>query len=273
MTKRFTGASMAGTLGVLAMASWVGLGTAGAQGVTAALTPASLTVAPGAEFELELRVTQAGHVFNAFKAIVGYDTAALSLVPLSPTTLQQGTLMTGACQTFHRFGAGAGVDTLESSLLCSGVSLTGPGQIYRLRFRASNTPQTTTVRIVPGPRTQFIDGGLFVPQVTWTDASIGIGMPPAAVGDAVMPAALSLAVVPNPSHGSVVFAIGQGGSDSGSLTVRDVQGRVVRKLVPSGRQVAWDGRHELGQPVPNGTYFATLEVGGRSTTIRFSLIH
>jgi hypothetical protein len=240
--------------------------------VTAALTPASLTVAPGAEFDLELQVTQTGSSFNGFKSVVAYDAAALSLVPLSPTALQQGMLMTDACgNTFHRFGEGEGVDTLTDVLLCAGISLTGPGQIYRLHFRASSTPQTTTVRIVPGTL-KFYNAGLFVVPVYSADAHIGIGMPPAAVRDGVPPGGPSLAMMPNPSHGSVLFTIGAGRSDAESLTVRDVQGRVVRKLVPRGRQIAWDGRHEAGQPVPSGSYFATLEVGGRSTTIRFSLI-
>jgi hypothetical protein len=92
------------------------------------------------------------------------------------------------------------------------------------------------------------------------------------VGDATPPAALSLAVAPNPGRGSVVFTLGSARAGAESLTVRDAQGRVVRKLVPSGRQVAWDGRHEAGHPAANGIYFATLDVGGRSKTIRFGLI-
>ena len=272
MTKRFWGAFVAGALAVLVLAVWVGPGPAGAQGVTTALMPASLTVAPGSEFDLELQVTQAGSNFNGFKGVVAYDPAALSLVPLSPVSLQQGSLMTDACgNTFHRFQEGTGVDTLTDVLMCNGVSLTGPGQIYRLHFRASNTPQTTSVWIVPGTL-KFYDAGLYVTPVYSANARIGIGMPPAAVGDAGGPGGPSLAVAPNPSRGRVVFTLGPGHAGAESLTVRDVQGRVVRKFVPSGRQIAWDGMHEIGRPVPNGTYFATLDAGGRSTTIRFSLV-
>ena len=97
-------------------------------------------------------------------------------------------------------------------------------------------------------------------------------MPPAAVGDGVMPGGLSLAVAPNPARGRVVFTIGGAHSMPESLTVRDVQGRRVCRFVLSGRQISWDGRHELGYAVPAGTYFATLEAGARSTTIRFSLL-
>ena len=54
---------------------------------------------------------------------------------------------------------------------------------------------------------------------------------------------------------------------------RDVQGRLIRRLAVAGRQLIWDGRGEHGEMVPNGAYFATLEAGGRSTTIRLSLVH
>src|SRR2546422_3555261 len=102
---------------------------------------------------------------------------------LSPVSLQQGTLITSACgSTFHRFRAGAGVDTVTDILLCNGVSMTGPGQIYRLHFKASTTAQLTAVRFMPG-KLKFYDAGLFVTPVSSTDAQVGIGVVPTAVGD------------------------------------------------------------------------------------------
>src|SRR5512143_2432122 len=80
-------------------------------GVEVALSPASLTVTPGSEFDLEIRVTSAGSSFNGFDAVVGYDPAALTFLPASPLSLQQGCLMTGECSaacgnTFHQFSSG-----------------------------------------------------------------------------------------------------------------------------------------------------------------------
>ena len=97
-------------------------------------------------------------------------------------------------------------------------------------------------------------------------------MQPVAVGDGAVGLGLSLAAAPNPARGRVTFTIGGAPAGPESLTVRDVQGRRICRIAPSGRQVTWDGRHELGYPVPNGTYFATLQAGGRSVTTRFSLL-
>src|SRR5438445_13890395 len=63
--------------------------TAVAQGVKVALLPATQTVAPGAEFDLSMEVTVAGSAFNGFDAYIGYDPAALTLIPLSPISLQE----------------------------------------------------------------------------------------------------------------------------------------------------------------------------------------
>jgi len=69
-----------------------------------------------AEFDLELRVTQAGSAFNGFDADVSFDPSAITFVPLSPTSLQQGSLMTSACgNTFHRFTASAGTPPSPTS--------------------------------------------------------------------------------------------------------------------------------------------------------------
>ena len=151
-------------------------GANGAPGVKVALLPAAQTVAPGAEFVLSLQVTRAGAPFNAFDAIVGYDPAALTLVPQTPIALQEGAYFGAACGThFHRFQPGADRDTITDVLLCAATSVTGPGEIYRLRFRASNTAQLTTVRCLPG--LQFYNAGLFANPDSSSDAIVGIGVP------------------------------------------------------------------------------------------------
>src|SRR6185503_17145494 len=72
--------------------------------VTVALQTASASVAPGADFDVDVTVTQAGSAFNAFDAVVGFDPAALTFVQLAPLSLQEGALMTGACgNRFHQF--------------------------------------------------------------------------------------------------------------------------------------------------------------------------
>jgi hypothetical protein len=243
-----------------------------ARGVTAGLIPPDTTVAPGAEFELQLWVTDADSAFNGFHVDVVYDTTALTRVPLSPISLQIGSLMTDACANlFHRYYALPGKDSVSVIMLCNGVSVTGPGQLYRFRFLASTEVQTTMVRIVDNSL-MFYDAGLYLPPRSWTDALVGIGMDPVGVGDGATAPGPTLAVAPNPSRGRVVFTLGGTRAGPESLVVRDVQGRRIRRIATGGHQVTWDGADESGRPAPNGTYFATLESGGGSRTVRFSLL-
>jgi len=62
-----------------------------------------------------------------------------------------------------------------------------------------------------------------------------------------------------------------------SLRVFDVQGRVVRTLLDSyltagPRVVSWDGRNDLGRPLPSGTYFLRLQGGGSYLTRTVNLV-
>jgi len=252
----------------LAMAA----GSVRADGVNVVFGPAAQNVAPGATFDLDLVVDPAGLEFNAFDAIVEFDPAALTPVPLAPKSLQLGSLITGACgNTFHIFKSGADRDTITVSLLCAGISLTGPGTIYHLRFLASNTPQATTVRISDGSL-KFYNAGLFVNPVTSGEARVGIGVDVVGVGDGPKLATWSLAAAPNPSRGEVVFALSPGSPVAESLVVRDVQGRLVARFAGPASRFRWDGHRVAGDLAPKGIYFATASVDGRRTTIRFSLV-
>jgi hypothetical protein len=81
---------------------------------------------------------------------------------------------------------------------------------------------------------------------------------------------------PNPvrSSTSIAFEVADderwGGTPT-TLTIYDVAGRVVRKLlddeVPSGRhEVVWDGRNESGRRVASGCYLYALSAGAERRT-------
>jgi hypothetical protein len=269
MSRRSMKILMRGSPVALVLACVLTAGRAGAQGVTAALMPATQIVEPGTGFDIELQVTQAGSSFNGFGFTLAYDPAAVTLVPLSQ---QAGSLMTDTgCNQFQRFLVGVDRDTISDILLCAGVSLTGPGQLYKLHFQASTTAQTTTIWIVPGS-IKFYNAGLFVTPVSSSDAQVEIRTALSVDGNNPASGGLLLAAAPNPSRGKVVFTIGRGGSGPESLTVRDVRGAAIRTLSVVGRQVAWDGLRDSGEAAANGVYFATLKADGSSTTIRVSLI-
>lgn len=106
----------------------------------------------------------------------------------------------------------------------------------------------------------------------------------AAAGD---PASLSFEPVdkdllqnePNPFNPSTSISFTLAGEDAieVSLTVFDVRGRTVRKLISGSRNpgkhtVFWNGRDDYGKPVSSGVYFYRLLVGGYVKTRKMVII-
>ena len=248
-----------------------------AQGIHVGVRPALTTVAPGATVNLEVDVTQAGTAFNAFTLVVSYDPSALTLLPASPITNQDGCLMTGGCSsvcgvTFNNFSYAADSLIAYVSLLCNGDSLTGPGQIYKLQFQASNTAQVTNVHVRAA---QFYQAGRFVGPVFTDDAQVGIGT---ALGvDPASSRALRLVALPNPSSGPLAFDVASPADGAQSLDVLDLSGRLVRHLeqgwrAKGARRIAWDGTNEAGTRLPAGVYLVRLRAAGRALETRVVLI-
>lgn len=263
-------------LGLLALVAAAGPARAG---VDLVLTLPTQTVAPGGTVNLDLSVNVAGSNFNGFDVTVSYDPVALTLVPLSPTTLQQGCLMTGACSgacgnTFHRFSAAGDSAAISDVLLCNNVTLTGPGQVYKLKFTASNTPQVTFVRI---RRATFYNAGIYVTPVTTADAQVTIGNTAAVDPGPALGPGPTIGAEPNPARGAVTFALAADLAGAQRLEIHDLAGRLVR-VVDDGwrgaetRRVQWDGRDASGAPVPSGIYLATFAAGDRTVRLRVAMV-
>jgi hypothetical protein len=254
MTRSFT-SSLFASIALLLLAP-----QASPQGIQVALLPQVKIVGAGSGFDIDLAVPSAGSSFNAFEAIVQYDPAMLTFVPASPTSLQQGSSMTGACgNTFHLFGASNDSLSMTVSLLCAGVSLTGPSQIYRLHFVAGNTAGvTTTIKIL---HAAFYDAGVRVLPVTTADDTVKIHNPVGVDPDPLGSATIELRAAPNPSVSGTTLLLNSAVPGEQSLLVSDIAGRVVRRLgsgrFDAGRRaVAWDGRDDAGRAVPPGVYLA-----------------
>ncbi len=255
-----------------AFAGWMALHPApSGAGVQVALAPALGYVLPGADFDVRVELPTAGSAFNAFEVVVQYDPAALTFLPLSPTTLQQGCLVTGGCSaacgsTFHQFTAAGDSLAIVESLLCNGVTLTGPGIAYTLRFRASNTPQVTTLSI---RRKEFFAAGVAVVPVGASGCQIGIGIPldvPAESGRT-----LRIHAEPNPAYGRVRLAVTSDGAGEREVDILDVSGRAVRSLArgpaASTSTLTWDGVADSGERVRPGIYLVRVREGAR---VRFA---
>jgi FlgD Ig-like domain len=262
-------------LSILLVLPLLSFRSAGAQDIQVAITPTVQEVAAGAVFDLDITVTRAGLAFNAFDAVVGYDPEALTLLPLSPLSQQEGALMVGACgNRFHQFELQTGMALITDVLLCNGVSVNGPGQIYRLRFQASSVHRITSVWFLPG--LQFYNAGLFVNPVHATNAVIGIGTV-VGVGPELGLSRLRLSVEPNPARDRTSFVVESDLEGARRATVFDVCGRLVRRLEDSGatvgvRALPWDGRDNAGRPLPAGVYVVRVEVQGRVASGRVSLL-
>lgn len=244
-------------------------------GVQAALVPDSPQVDPGSEFRVRLRVTDSGDPFNGYETVITYDPAVLTFLPTSPTSLQEGSLMTGACGLrFHNFSAGPGTLSVAHVLLCSGVSVTGPGELYVLRFRAAEEPQVTTVAFGSPPR--FYNAGILVQPVDAQNASIQIGTPTGVEpsGPVLGP---RLEAFPNPSAAGFLFRVVGRSVGDPTLSIRDVRGRLIRgfelgESEATERLVRWDGRTTAGARVPPGVYHAELRTSHGIVTARIVVV-
>jgi hypothetical protein len=247
-----------------------------AAGIHVALTPSVVTVDPDSDFTLELTVTAADASFNGFDSVVEFDPAVLTFLPSAPSALQEGDLMTGACgNTFHRCLAAGDSLVISDVLLCAGQTLTGPGQIYRLKFHAGPDANTTFVRLRP-PRTRFYNAGLYVLPVETADAEVRIG---SAVGVEPPPAAsgLSLRAFPNPARAGVTLRITNDQSGRQSVAIYDARGRAVQAFPPAdasrgARSLFWDGRDRSGRRVAPGKYLVVVQQGARRISERLTLL-
>jgi hypothetical protein len=83
---------------------------------------------------------------------------------------------------------------------------------------------------------------------------------------------------PSPSTGPVTLSWSQPAGASVELRVLDASGRLVRTIesgawLPAGpHERVWNGTNHHGLAVPPGLYFVRLEAGGRSRTVRITLL-
>lgn len=82
---------------------------------------------------------------------------------------------------------------------------------------------------------------------------------------------------PNPFQNSTRIRFALPNEEHVKLSVYDLTGREVKRLVSQGlgagvQSADWDGTDAFGRPVATGTYFLRLEAGKRSETSRVTLV-
>jgi len=244
------------------------------QGVSVELSPSTVQVAPGGEFDIGFRVAAAGDSFNGYDLVLGYDPARLTLLG-QPASQQEGALFTDACPNrFHLFSvAGDSTQaTVAHVLLCAGQRVAGPGELYRIRFRAFDGNAVTHLRVLEG--TTFYDGGPEVEPLQSQDATVLIGDATHA-GPRRPPGWLRAHPNPFNPRTTVSFSLADGGPVR--LDVMSLRGRHVVRLVdrrhPAGiHRATWDGRDDTGQPVASGVYLLRLHSGSGTLATPVALV-
>jgi len=245
-----------------------------ARAFTVAGATDTVTVASGGTFTVDFVVRDPDLPFNAFDLSVHFDPSLLTNSPMSPTSLQRGALMVNACTLnapFHIFTPGPDSVVGTLVILCDGVSVTGPGVIYRLRFNAAATNATTQLTL--GAGTNFYNGGPRVSGVTKRAVVVKIGNPTLDAGDRPAPPPATAAldpVVPNPARASRALALtfSLPRAESSEVAVLDAQGRRVAGS-PWSLRDAGPQRIEVGlPPLAPGRYTITLRTESGITRTR-----
>lgn len=146
-----------------------------AADVRVVMAPSDTLVQRGATIDVRFVVPVAGATFNGYEAIIAFDPSMVAPEPMTPLDDQQGSLMLSVCNfCYHRYWPPApGVDSLKiTHVTMCGVPhpLTGPGILYRLRFRALQKGET----VIRFFRLRFTDGGPHVTPVLTEDARVRI---------------------------------------------------------------------------------------------------
>jgi hypothetical protein len=108
-------------------------------------------------------------------------------------------------------------------------------------------------------------GEVSLDAVSYADRSTGVGRLPMAT-EFYMPR-------PNPTRGQAEFSFALAKEGEVALTIYDVAGAAVRKLVAGHRgagveSVGWNGRNDAGQACGAGVYFAKLILDGKAVGTR-----
>lgn len=243
------------------------------------LLPEYSSIAVGSVAEITFEVDDTAHQFNAYQITILFDPAVVSFI-----SVEEGPLMIEACD--NRWTDLESTDstvTYVHGLLCSDVSLDGPGVLSLFRFQGEADGATGLLHTTNPDRT-FYDEGLFVwpghsysRQVVLHNAMLTVGVqgvddPPS------NDARVSLRLSPNPVREGASIRIGSlvaGGETT--LEIVDILGRTLRSwrigfLEPGDQVMQWEGTDQAGRPLPTGTYFCRARSGRQTSVGKFRVI-
>ena len=219
-----------------------------AAGVHATVVPGVSSASPGDTVVVQLVVPVADAAFNAFDAVLRFDSTRLQFVPASSLTQQIGPLMAGPCSNFfHLFTAHPDSLEIHLGMLCASQSVAGPGVLYQVRFRVM--PAAGPTPIEWGVGTGFYAAGFRVRPVDVVSGSLQIsGVTEVGPGGTAARDFTLETPRPNPRRGSggVTLGFWLPGPQRIRFDIYDAQGRRVAsrdaERLSAGRgSFTWEG--------------------------------
>ena len=251
------------------------------QPFLAFIDPDISTVEVDSSFVVAFRVGDPAEHFNGYEVTIQFDPAILEF-----EGVQEGSLMTEASP--NRFTFPTETDstiTYAHVILAAGVSVSGPGELSRYRFR-SLVEGTSLLEIVSDPACTFLDAGICVNadsaqalprEVTMEDGVVIVTDGATASPEFGVGPEIRFELHPNPTRagGDFRFSVVRGGTVR--IDVFDVTGRSVyrgapREVEAGTARVVWSGRGGDGAPLAPGVYFARLSEAAGTRTTRFVVL-
>ncbi len=226
-------------------------------------------------FTVDIWKDSADIEFDGYQTVVRFDPTMVELVSAS-----QETVMTNACWNIW-WSTSPGEDSIFIShvLMCGGITVTGPGALSKLEFRALEEGVTT----IWSDYFWFTHAGVWEKDVAWHDGDVIIG-DQSGVNDEVELGSIGsgLRVFPNPSREFEIEIVGSPNLARGSapvvLCVYDAQGRTIRTLwscpppcIPVSTR--WNGAMDCGRKASPGIYFLSLSTKSNSHKHKIILVH
>ncbi|MBU1701547.1 MAG: T9SS type A sorting domain-containing protein [Candidatus Eisenbacteria bacterium] len=224
-------------------------------GISVSISPGTTSVQPNDEFTVYLSIDEAGSEFDSYETVIEYDETLIELLSAS-----QEALMLDPCGNTWWVPPTPGADSafISHVLLCGGLTVTGPGNLSSLTFRAlQNANAEITFDYI-----YFWIAGELVPDIVSHDGLVIIGGA-GAVNDIDGFTGLKLDVSPNPAQSGLRLTMDMQERGAIDLTLYDPAGRKVSALA-QGRFLE-AGQHELAfhsrdlpAHISQGLYFVVL---------------